>query len=83
MITKTHKWEMETRKSDHLVIACGPQHVGFDLNVGSRGNRRSFYTWEPTGNVQNPLEEANEFNSLVEAGLYAERLCRALNEANS
>jgi hypothetical protein len=83
MITKIREWSLERRKDDHLVIAAGPRHVGFDLNVASHGNRRSYYTWESTGNVDNPLKELNEFNSLAEAGMYADRLCTALNKANS
>jgi len=83
MITKIRPWSLERRKDDHLVIAAGPRHVGFDLNVASRGNRSSYYWWQPTGHVDNPLEEPNEFNSLAEAGMYADRLCNALNKVTS
>lgn len=76
-------WAMETRKSDHLVIACGPLWVGWDLSTIDDGNRRTYYHWLPTGRMANPLEEPNRFNTLTEAGLYADRLCTALNKANS
>ena len=80
MSKRKHEWELQVRFGDHMCIAAGPNLVGFDLRVGSRNNRRSYWYWRETGEVGNPLTEENRHDDLVAAGAYAHRLIDALNE---
>ena len=77
----SHRWELQVRHADHLCIAAGPHHVGFDLRVGSSDNRSSYYYWKATGKAGNPLgSRENRHDSLVAAGEYANDLIDALNK---
>jgi len=79
MTKRKPQWELQVRYGDHMVIAAGPNIVGFDLRVGSRNNRRSYWYWRETGEVRNPLTEENRHDDLVAAGAYAHRLIDSLN----